>query len=177
MSFLEKLKRGVGVDIDEENVTEGKKEKPKKPTKEIKTQKEVVQKHKEEPKPIKEESIWDSKSEGQLVIDLYETDDYFVIQSAIAGIKTEDLDISIENGIVTIRGEREKCIEEEDKKSKYIYQECHWGSFSRQVILPGEIDNSKTEASMKEGILTLRIPKIKKKSKKKITIKEEETKE
>ena len=110
--------------------------------------------------------------EGELAIDVYETDGDFVIQSTIAGVKAEDLDITIENDIVTIRGSREKQVTEEEKK--YYYQECYWGAFSRQVILPEEVDGSKAEAAIKEGVLTLRIPKAKKIQKRKVSIKQEE---
>jgi len=106
--------------------------------------------------------------EGQLIVDLYQTEKELVIQSAIAGIKIEDLDISIEGDKVTIRGKREKPLETEERN--YFYQECFWGPFSREIILPLEIDPSKAQASLKEGILTIRMPKIKKEKKRKIEI-------
>lgn len=109
-----------------------------------------------------------SDFEGELAIDVFETDGDFIIQSTIAGVKTEDLDITIENDIVTIKGSREKQTSEQTKK--YYYQECYWGTFSRQVILPEEVDGSKAEASLKDGVLTLRIPKVEKIQKRKISI-------
>jgi len=113
-----------------------------------------------------------SQEEGQLAIDVYETEDEIVIQSTIGGIKAEDLDISIEDDMVTVRGARENKIEKEGKK--YFYQECYWGSFMRKVILPEEVDASKAKASIKEGILTLSMPKLHRKTKKKITVEREE---
>ncbi len=107
--------------------------------------------------------------EGQLAVDVYQTETELVIQSAIAGIKTEDLDISIESDSVIIRGIREHPPETGEKN--YFYQECYWGQFSRQIILPEETDPGRAEATMKEGILTIRIPKIEKKEKKKILVK------
>lgn len=124
-----------------------------------------------EPHPAKTERN-ESEFEGELAIDVYETDGDFVVQSTIAGVKAGDLDITIENDIVTIRGSREKQTTQEGKK--YYYQECYWGSFSRQVILPQEVDGSKAEASIKDGVLTLKIPKIIKIQKRKIAIKQEE---
>ena len=112
-----------------------------------------------------------SDFEGELAIDVYETNGDFIIKSTIAGVKAEELDITIENDIVTIRGSREKQTSEETKK--YYYQECYWGTFSRQVILPEEVDGSKAEASMKDGVLTLKIPKTAKIKKRKIAIKQE----
>jgi len=108
--------------------------------------------------------------EGQLAIDVYQTESDIIIQAPIAGIKKEDLDISIENDVVTIRGNRQKPEEIEEKN--YFSQECYWGPFSRQIILPAEGDPSRAEATMKEGILTLRIPRIEREKKRKIAIKE-----
>ncbi|HRY82704.1 MAG TPA: Hsp20/alpha crystallin family protein [Candidatus Moranbacteria bacterium] len=95
--------------------------------------------------------------EGQLTIDVYQTDNDVVIRSTIAGVKPEDLDVSINNDMITIRGERRK--DEEVLEENYYYQECYWGSFSRSVILPVDVLPDKIEASMKNGILTIRLPK------------------
>jgi HSP20 family protein len=95
--------------------------------------------------------------EGQLTIDVYQTDDEVVIKSTIAGVKPEDLDVSINNDMITIRGERKQ--DEEISPENYYYQECYWGPFSRSVILPVEIVADKAEAIMKNGILTLKLPK------------------
>jgi HSP20 family protein len=96
-------------------------------------------------------------SEGQLTIDVYQTDNDIVIKSTIAGVKPEDLDVSINSDMVTIRGERKN--EETVTEDSYYYQECYWGSFSRSVILPVDVLADKAEASMKNGIFTLRLPK------------------
>ncbi len=96
-------------------------------------------------------------SEGQLTIDVYQTDDEVIIKSTIAGVKPEDLDVSINNDMVTIKGERKQ--EDEISMDNYYYQECYWGLFSRSVILPVEIIADKAEATMKNGILTLKLPK------------------
>ena len=95
--------------------------------------------------------------EGQLTIDVYQTDNDIVVKSTIAGVKPEDLDVSISNDMVTIRGERRK--EEQVEEESYYYQECYWGPFSRSVILPVDVIAEKIEASMKNGILTIRLPK------------------
>lgn len=106
------------------------------------------------PVPQQEQSI---ESEGQLTIDVYQTDDDIVIKSTIAGVKPEDLDVNINNDMVTIRGERKQ--DEDIDPENYYYQECYWGPFSRSVILPVEIIADKAEATMKNGILALRLPK------------------
>jgi HSP20 family protein len=100
---------------------------------------------------------WAGDSEGQLTIDVYQTDNDIVIKSTIAGVKPEDLDVSINNDMVTIRGDRKN--EEKVEGENYYYQECYWGTFSRSVILPVEVLADKAEASMKNGILTIRLPK------------------
>lgn len=95
-------------------------------------------------------------AEGQLTIDVYQTENDVVIKSTIAGVKPEDLDVSINNDMVTIRGERKN--EEEVTGENYYYQECYWGSFSRSVVMPTDIIPEKAEASLKNGILTIRLP-------------------
>lgn len=103
-----------------------------------------------EPEPAPEE-------EGELTVDIYDKGDAIVIQSTVAGVKPEDLDVSITNDSVTIRGRREQ--HEEVTEDRYYYKELFWGTFSRSVILPEEIDDDAAEASLKYGLLTLRLPK------------------
>lgn len=106
--------------------------------------------------------------EGQLSIDVYQTKDELIIQSAIAGIKSESLDIALEGDVITIKGNRKKPIEEQ---GDYFTKECYWGKFSREIILPVETDPNRAKASMKQGILIIRIPKILREKKRKISIK------
>ncbi len=108
------------------------------------------------------------EEEGQLTVDVYQTDDEIVIKSAIAGVTADDLDISITNDMVTIRGSRGP--DEKIKQSDYHYRELYWGLFSRSVILPEEIDSDSAKASMKNGILTIRLPKLAKSRIKKIKV-------
>jgi len=114
------------------------------------------------------ESEWLPESEGQLTIDVYQTPNHIIIKSTIAGVAPEDLDITITNDMVTIRGKREK--DEEIKTDDYYYQECYWGAFSRSVILPTDVQADEAEASLKNGILTIRLPKIEKVKTKKIKV-------
>jgi HSP20 family protein len=106
--------------------------------------------------------------EGQLTIDVYQTENDIVIKSTIAGVKPEDLDVSINNDMITIRGQRKQ--EEEVTQDNYYYQECYWGGFSRSVILPVDVLADKVEASMKNGILTIRLPKADNTKTKKIQV-------
>ena len=102
-----------------------------------------------------------------MAIDIYQTEQDLVIQSAIAGVKPENLDISMEKDIIRIKGSREKPFEE---KGDYFSQECFWGLFSREIILPAEIDPERAMAEMKNGILTIRIPKILREKKRRIVV-------
>jgi HSP20 family protein len=104
-----------------------------------------------------EEDGFADNADGQLTIDVYQTDMEIVIKSTIAGVKPEDLDVSINNDMVTIKGERKN--EEVVSGENYYYQECYWGHFSRSVVLPVDIISEKSEASLKNGILTIRLPK------------------
>ena len=110
--------------------------------------------------PMREDARFSAPQEdgeGQLTIDVYQTDNDVVIKSTIAGVKPEDLDVSIVNDMITIRGARRQ--DEEVAQENYYYQECYWGTFSRSVILPVDVLPDKVEASMKNGILTIRMPK------------------
>ena len=166
MGFFDKLRGGETTKIEKplkssEKKKEAKKTVPKAKEEEIKTAPEP-----QKLVPVKKEA--ETQGDGQLAIDLYETDMEFVVRSTIAGVKPEDLDITVENDMVTIKGSRAE--QKEENSGKYYYQECYWGSFSRQIILPEEVDSDKTEASMKNGVLILRIPKARKIQKKKISI-------
>lgn len=99
----------------------------------------------------------DDGADGQLTIDVYQTDNDIVIKSTIAGVKPEDLDVSINNDMVSIKGERKN--EEVVEHGNYYYQECYWGSFSRSVLLPVDVIPEKADAALKNGILTIRLPK------------------
>ncbi|MGA2418184.1 MAG: Hsp20/alpha crystallin family protein [Candidatus Staskawiczbacteria bacterium] len=114
---------------------------------------------KKEAAPTKE--IFDS--EGELVVDVFETDSDFVVLAAIAGVQIKDIDISLEKDMMVIKGNRSDPHEIPDKK--YFYQECYWGPFSRKIILPENIDIDKADAQMDKGVLTIKIPKNETKTK------------
>jgi len=118
-----------------------------------------------------EEPMEEGGGEGQLTIDVYQTENDIVIKSTVAGVSAEDIDITITNDMVTIRGER-KC-DEEVPEENYYYQECYWGPFSRSVILPVDIDADRIDASIKNGILTVRLPKIEKEKTRKLKVRVE----
>ena len=114
----------------------------------------------------------ESDQDGQLAIDVFQTENEIIIQSTIAGIKSENLDVTIQNDMVSIKGERRK--EMEAPKENYFYQECYWGSFSRSIILPEEIKAEAAKAVIKDGVLTLRLPKAEKTKTTKIKVMQSE---
>lgn len=108
------------------------------------------------------------ESEGQLTIDVYQLEDEMVIKSTVAGVRSENLDITLTADMVTIRGSRER--EEEIHPQDYYYQELYWGPFSRSVVLPYEIDTENAKAALREGVLTIRLPKLERSKTKKLKI-------
>ena len=104
----------------------------------------------------------DEGQSGILTLDVFQKDDNIVVKSAIAGVSGKDLDISIANDSVTITGTRKK--EEQEEGKNYLYQELNWGTFSRKVILPEEVNADEAKATLKSGILTIVLPKLSKKS-------------
>ena len=95
--------------------------------------------------------------EGQLAVDVFQDKNSIVVKSTIAGVRPQNLDISITNDMVTIRGKREQetTVEEKD----FFFQECYWGGFSRSIILPCEVQANHAVANLKSGVLTITLPK------------------
>jgi HSP20 family protein len=116
-----------------------------------------------------EEWIEEEASEGQLTVDVYQTPDDIIVKALVAGVRPDDLDVSITRDMVTIKGRRENIREVEEEN--YFYKELYWGSFSRTILLPQEIDVDTAEASEKHGLLTLKLPKIDKARQTKLKIK------
>jgi len=110
-----------------------------------------------------------SDVEGQLTIDVYQTEEEIIVESTIAGVDPDDIEIDATSDSVTIRGERQKSAEV--MNADYFYQECFWGRFSRSVILPQEVDPDKAYSSLKNGVLTVHLPKINKDRARKISVK------
>lgn len=103
------------------------------------------------------EAAWPEVTEGQLSVDVFETDDAIVVQSAIAGISPDDLDIYINPDMLTIRGKRARDARATD--ATMHYEECFWGTFSRTIVLPTHVRSDESEAELKDGILTITMPK------------------
>lgn len=108
------------------------------------------------------------EEEGQLTVDIYDEGPSIVIQSTVAGVRPEDVDISLQEETLTIRGSRRR--DQEVKEDNFYYRELYWGAFSRSIILPEEVDFQKASAVIKNGLLTVKLPK-KDKGEKKIKVK------
>lgn len=110
-------------------------------------------------KPISSKSanLEEDQTEGQLALDIYQTPTHIVIVAPIAGVKLNDLNVSITEDVLTVKGKRqlEFDIPEED----YFTQECFWGDFARSVVLPTAVDSTQINASFKDAVLKISIPK------------------
>ena len=118
----------------------------------------------------KDTSDWqaNTEGEGELAVDVYQTPDCIVVKALIAGVQPQTIDISITREMLTISGVRSD--EREVEEEHYFQRELYWGSFSRTILLPEEIDVDRAEASEKHGILMIRLPKINKKRETKLKV-------
>lgn len=118
----------------------------------------------------KKESLFEEvEEEAQLTVDVFQTSSEIVIKTMVAGVKPDDLDVSITRDMVTIHGERgeDRTVAGDD----YLHRELYWGSFSRTINLPEEIDVDGAEAVEKHGMLILRLPKLDKNRQTKLRVK------
>jgi len=113
--------------------------------------------------------IEEENEEAELSVDVYQTPTDIIVQTMVAGVRPEDLEISVSRDVVTIRGEREesRTIDEEN----YFTQELYWGKFSRTISLPAEVEPEEVEAVEKHGLLTVKIRKVDKEKKSSIKVK------
>lgn len=111
----------------------------------------------------------DEPVDGELSVDVYQTDEAIIVQAMVAGVPSEDLSISVTRELVTIKGERgaPAGIPVEN----YFYKELYWGSFSRTILLPQEIETEEVIATERHGLLTITLPKIDKAKIQKVKIK------
>lgn len=99
-----------------------------------------------------------SSSAGQIAVDIYELDNYYIIRAPIAGVRLSDIDIEVDDKVLTISGTRNPS--DQIPEDQYYLQECFWGDFSRSITLPVSIDPKKVKATFtKDSILKILIPK------------------
>ena len=113
--------------------------------------------------------IEEENEEAELTVDVYQTPADIVVQTMVAGVKPEDLELTISRDMITIRGKREelRTINEEN----FFTKELYWGAFSRTILLPAEVDPEEAEAVEKHGLLTVKLPKIDKDRKTSVKVK------
>jgi HSP20 family protein len=109
------------------------------------------------------------EADGELAVDVYQTPTHILIKAMIAGVRPEDLDVSITRDMVTIRGKRERAVE--GNAGDFFFQELYWGSFSRTVVLPQEVEIEEAEASEKHGLLVIKLPRLDKGRQAKLKVK------
>lgn len=163
-SFFEKLTGGLSLRdydediLDDEDDFESEDDfQPKKESKKI---------------SVTNEKEWIEEEEeqiGELSVDVYQNSSDIIVQAMVAGVRPEDLNVDITRDTVTISGSRKesKTVKDED----YFTQELYWGSFSRTIALPEEVDPDEAEATEKHGLLVLKLPKIDKNRQTKVKIK------
>src|SRR6478752_8963126 len=123
------------------------------------------------PQPVADESDeWneDEPVAGQLAVDVYETKERLVVKGRVAGVNKTDLDVSISDNTLSIRGTLSAG--NEDDVENYFVQECYWGEISRSIALPVPVKEEEIEAMLKDGVLTVSFAKVKQDTVKKIQV-------
>ena len=159
-SFFERLTGGIR--IDEENDNEDN---------DSSSSKTITMSLKNNSKDLenKKDSSWEEETEAELTVDLYQTQTEIIVQTMVAGVQPDNLSITITRDMITIRGKREE--NQSVSKEDFFVQELYWGSFSRTISLPEEVDPEEAEAIEKHGLLIIRLPKINKDKETKLKVK------
>ena len=154
-SFWDRLTGSVNLDDEEEKYKE-----PKRGSM-----------HKVQVKEKKSDNNWieEENEEAELAVDVYQTPTDIIVQTFVAGVRPDDLELSISRDMVTIVGKREE--HRNIDESNYFTKELYWGKFSRTISLPQEIEPEEVEATERQGLLTVRLQKIDKDKKNTIKVK------
>lgn len=120
--------------------------------------------------PAPQDDQWDEDEPvaGQLAVDVYETKERLMVKGRVAGVNKSELDVSISDNTLTIRGTLSAG--NEDGVENYFLQECYWGEFSRSIVLPVPVKEDEIEAVLKDGVLTVSFEKVKQDTVKKIQV-------
>jgi HSP20 family protein len=120
--------------------------------------------------PAASDDEWDSEEPvaGQLAVDVYETKEKLIVKGRVAGVNKNDLDVSISDNTLTVKGTLSSGVEE--GVENYFLQECYWGEFSRSIVLPVQVKEDEIEAVLKDGVLTISFSKVKQDTVKKIQV-------
>lgn len=149
-SFFERLTGSVNLDDDFEEQVELS----------LDTKKNPLHSIKPTAKNDKEEWFEQEQEEGQLTVDVYQTNTDIYVETMVAGVRPEDLHITITRDMITVRGKREQArvVNDDD----FFTRELYWGSFSRTISLPAEVEPDEADATEKHGLLVIKLPKINK---------------
>jgi len=157
-SFLERLTGGIKMEEEEtEESSTG-------PSKTINISGKELSNSDEE-----KQSGWEEELDAELTVDLYQTPTEIIVQTMVAGVHPDNLSITITRDMITIRGKREE--NQSVTEDNYFVQELYWGSFSRTISLPEEVDPEEAEAIEKHGLLIIKLPKINKDKETKLKVK------
>ncbi len=111
---------------------------------------------------------WLTSDEGRLAVDVLDDEDAFIVTAAIAGVGIGDLEVFAHHDMLTIRGKR--SAPDSHASGRHLAQECHWGSFSRSVVLPTEVNPATVTAKLKNGVLSIHLPKTERSKRIKIEV-------
>lgn len=111
----------------------------------------------------------EEEMDAELTVDLYQTSNEIIVQTMVAGVHPDNLSITITRDTISIKGRREE--NQSIEKENYFVQELYWGSFSRTITLPEEVDPEEAEAIEKHGLLIIKLPKLDKNRETKLKIK------
>lgn len=169
MSFFERLTGTVNVNEDQDGYQQNEPDRGNSPYQKEPTQQQSQQQPHGNQQHTPENETQES---GELAVDVYETPNEIVIQTMVGGVHPEDLDVSITREMCTISGNREgpRNVARDD----YFHQELYWGPFSRQVMLPQEVEPEEAEAIEKHGLLIIKLPKIDKDKQTKLEVESQE---
>jgi HSP20 family molecular chaperone IbpA len=159
-SFLERLTGNIRVDEDELEDDFYEETPNKKNSRSSSEAKNIV---------VEKETGWEEEQEAELTVDLYQTPTDIIVQTMVAGVQPDNLNITITRDMVTIKGKREE--NQSILKDNYFVKELYWGSFSRTISLPEEVDPEEAEAIEKHGLLIIKLPKLDKNRETKLKIK------
>ena len=172
-SFFERLAGSISVDDEDEIVNFNREDEDAEelPIKHIGKKNETLSTKARSHSSIGEDMDEDDidMEEGELSVDVYQTPSEIIIEAMVAGVKPEDLHLSITRDMVTIKGRRDgntQIIHDD-----YFYKELYWGTFTRTILLPHEVEIEDAEAVEKHGLLIIRLPKVDKARQTKLKVK------
>lgn len=116
-------------------------------------------------------NVWmeEENDEMELAVDVYQTPADIVLQTMVAGVRPEDLELTVARDMITIRGQRNENRNIDDEN--YFIKELYWGRFSRTIQLPQEVEPEEVEATERHGLLTIKIHKLDKEKRSNIKVK------